>query len=162
MLPVRPAVKLIRRATSTILVNRTIYQIFGQVCSEEWINRPHNVFIASNGKVGSVNIKLGDAIKTCSTADSNWPWNAIHLWEAFQQPDFPSIRKTALVVGDSIAKPLRSALKEILPKETSVAFRAAPKIDIDGLVCEAEKYINTTEESIAMFSTGWLLGMHGI
>lgn len=57
---------------------------------------------------------------------------------------------TALMVKDSIAQPLDSALKEILSNKALVALYEAPKIHIQSEVCVKQKSISSTGEPVVV------------
>lgn len=56
-----------------------------------------------------------------------------------------------LAVGDTMMQPLDLLLRKILSEKMSVIICEVPKMDTDNVVSEAEKYINSTIEPVAVF-----------
>lgn len=56
-----------------------------------------------------------------------------------------------LAVGDTMMQPLDLLLRKILSEKISVIICEVPKMDTDSVMSEAEKYISSTVEPVAVF-----------
>lgn len=59
--------------------------------------------------------------------------------------------KSVLVIGDNVVAPLRPALREILPADSSVSVRTAPKSNIESILEVADVAISKAKGAVCLF-----------
>lgn len=86
--------------------------------------------LSSNGRADRANVNFTSKIGVCGF-DKGATCGVKNVFERLS--DGPSL--LSLRVGDIIVHPADFTMREIFPKETSMAIHAAPKIEIDSVPC---------------------------